>query len=130
MVVQSLTDWSELVLTAIEKVDILVSKILTQLQPFLKYRAGNSDKARANIIELNKNLPKHYLITSLDIVNMYPNVPINPEALNVVKKYLAKHQKDINMYGFGINHVMAMLEFVFQNTYISYSGEYYIQLES
>ena len=115
--------------SAIEKIDVLVSEILVQILPFLKYRVGNSEQLRTNINEINKNLPDEYLIASLDVVNMYPNVPTDQKALNVVKECIIKHWDNLNMYGFKADHVIAMLEFIFQNTHIKYGEKHYIQTE-
>ena len=95
----------------------------------MKYRVGNSEKLRTNIKDVNENLPEEYIIASLDVVNMYPNVPTDEKALNVVKEYIIKHWDNINMFGFKVNHVITMLEFIFKNTYIMYGEQYYIQVE-
>lgn len=115
--------------SAIEKMDILVSKILLQLQPFLEYRVTSSDAVREKFKECNEILKgkTDYLIASLDISNMYPNIPIGKDALRVVKKYLEDNRSELNLFGFRINHVIWMIDCIFSNTYISYENKYYMQ---
>ena len=115
--------------SAIERMDILVSKILLQLTPFLQYRVTSSDAAREQLDRCNENLrgEEDYMIASLDISNMYPNVPIGRDALQVVRRYLEENKDNINLFGFKICHVMWMIDCVFSHTYISYEGQYYMQ---
>ena len=114
--------------SAIENMDILVSKILTQIKTHLKYRIGNTADAQDKIKEINRTLPNNYIIVSLDIANMYPTVPINKEALKVIESYLIKYKEEIEMFGFKIKHIIMMLEFILNNTYIKYKNKYYIQM--
>ena len=115
--------------SAIEKMDVLVGKILIQLQPFLKYRIRSSQDARDKIEALNETLTRdsEYVIASLDISNMYPNIPTGRDALKVARTYLTQHKDKINLFGFKVDHVMWMLGTVLSNTYISYDGQYYQQ---
>ena len=57
---------------------------------------------------------------------MYPNIPINRNAMDVVKVYLEYIIEDINMFGFKIGHVMEIMEFVLNNTYTRYGERFYL----
>ena len=115
--------------SAVEKMDVLVGKILGQLQHHLNYRATSSDAARQIIDDVNGKLGKNseYIIASLDVCNMYPTLPTCSKALSTVRAYLEANRDKLDLYGFSITHVIWMLGFLLENTYISYNGNHYIQ---
>ena len=78
--------------------DILVSKVLGQISPFLKFRVFNAKEFQAKI--KNVNLPKEKFMFSLDVAEMYPTLPTNDQALKIILEYLNKYQDKIDLFGF------------------------------
>ena len=64
---------------------------------------------------------------SLDVENMYPTLPTDDKALNVIKSYIEKYKDQINMLGFTASHILSMLEFVLSHTYIKAGHKFYLQ---
>lgn len=101
--------------SAIEKMDTLVSKILVQILPLLTHRIGNSKKFQEKIKD--PILDTSYIQASLDIENMYPTMPTDNSAINIIKSFLIKHQSSIDTYSFKISHIISMLKFIVTHTY-------------
>lgn len=112
---------------AIYKIDIMVSKILSQVLPHLSFRV----KSKGHYIETLKTLdPKQVqFMASLDIENMYPTIPISNEAVKIVKDYLDQNFDNIDLFGFNSDDVITMLKFCLHNTYVEYKGGFYRQLK-
>ena len=113
--------------SALENLDITINKILTQFNPFLKYRIFNT---KAIIEKLNniKSIKPHQFIFSLDIKEMFPTLPTDESALLAIKSFLEKHISKVNLYGFKLGHIMEMIKFIFENNYIRNGEEYFLQL--
>ena len=111
--------------SAIEKIDILVSKILTQYSPYLTYRIQNTEK----VIQSLKNckLKEGEFIFSLDIEAMFDNIPTCQKALDVIKNFMEKHKEHINFFGFKLQHIIQLIQFIFNNNYVENQGKYYRQ---
>ena len=54
---------------------------------------------------------------SIDIESMYPSMPTDNKAINIIKIYIQKHKNSLELYGFKISHIIQMLEFVITHTY-------------
>ena len=67
-------------------------------------------------------------MVSLDIINMYPNIPTDEAAIAVIEMYLKLHINQTNLFGFQIKHVLMLLKFVLNNTYISHNQKFFLQL--
>ena len=106
--------------SAVEKMDILISKVLGQISPFLKFRVFNAKEFQDKI--KNVNLPKEKFMFSLDVAEMYPTLPTNDEALKITLEYLTKYQDKIDLFGFQPIHIILLLKFVLNNTYIMIGG--------
>ena len=112
--------------SAIERIDIIVSKVLTQFTPYLTYRVPSTDAVINNLKQI-KHIGSNDFLFSIDVVSMLPSIPTNKEALDDIKKFLLKHSKHIglNLYGFTIDHIMEMIEFIFKNNYVENEGKFY-----
>lgn len=58
---------------------------------------------------------------------MYPNMPTDNTALKIIQECLIKNSNNIDMFGLDIGHIMAILKFILQNTYVTYKDNHYIQ---
>jgi len=112
--------------SAVEKIDLLVSKVLTQITPHLTYRAKDTTDFKTRLRSL-PTPPKHSFMVSLDIVNMYPCMPTDERALGIIAEYIEAYKEEIDLFGFTTANIVDMLRFVLRNTYISYEGRYFIQ---
>ena len=103
----------------------MVSRILGQILPHLKYRVGNNIKFLERLKNININ--KVQFMASFDIENMFPNMPTNDDAIKVIKSYLHKFEDIIDLLGFSINNILKLLRFLFDHTYVQYDGSFYKQ---
>ena len=113
---------------AVYKIDILVSKILSQILPYLKFRVDNRQgfikKVRNNV-----DAKSVKFMASFDVENMFPTMPISDFAINVIKMYLEKYCEHIDMLGFTIENIAVLTKFILTHTYVQYKGSYYRQLD-
>ena len=111
--------------SAVEKFDILVSAVLTQLGTHLKYRVFNSAQFQNKI--KNVGLPENKFMFSLDVVSMYPSLPTDDKAIEIIESYLNNHKDNIDMFGVQPSHIIQFLKFVLENNYIMIGDEYFTQ---
>ena len=112
--------------SAVEKIDLTVSQVLTQITPLLPYRAKDTAAFKTRLRSLSRP-PQGSFMVSLDIVNMYPSMPTDEKALEIIEDYLETYHDVINLFGFTTTNIVDLLRFVLHNTYISYNGRYFIQ---
>ena len=112
--------------SAIERIDIIVSKVLTQFTPYLKFRTLSTDGITDKLKDL-KYIGYNDFMFSIDVDSMFPSIPTCSEALKVIESFLTKNSKHlgIDLYGFKIPHIMEMIKFIFNNTYIENGGNYF-----
>ena len=107
------------------KADLIISKILGQILPKLKYRITNKQEY---LQRLSKIKPANItFMASFDIENMFANMPIGPAALNVIRLYLHKFEGEVDLMGFRIEDVIDLLQFSLEHTYVLHNGIYYRQ---
>ena len=111
--------------SAIEKLDILVSKILTQLGSVLTYRVFNSKQFQEKV-KCHK-IPTGKVMVSMDVVSMFETLPTDEKALGVIRTYLEKHKDKVDMFGYSTDDVIEMLKFVLNNSYVNIEGDFYRQ---
>ena len=112
--------------SAILKADVLVSKVLTQILPQLKYRIPNTKTFLGRINSLKNEIKFQ---ASLDVENMFPTMPTSHKAISTIRRYLEEYMCSINLFGFRIEHIIALLEHVITKSYIKFDGKYYKQLK-
>ena len=113
--------------SALESMDVIVSKVLTQYGKDLKFRIFDNDEARTNIKGVGKIKPGEFMF-SLDIEAMYDSVPTNDKAQEIIKDFITKHQQGKEFFGFTISHIMKFIKFIFENHYIENEGKYFKML--
>lgn len=107
------------------KADILVSKIFSQILPYLKYRIPNKQLFMERLKNIDASRTK--LMASFDIESMFPSMPTSEFALNIVRGYLIKYEQNVDLFGFSIEDIIELLRFVLQHTYVEHNGIFYIQ---
>lgn len=112
--------------SAIEKLDYLVSKVLVQIVKRLNHRVDSSATFKKRLKALH-NLPPDVFQASIDMENMYPSLPTDDKALNIVYGYIRKHFDHIEMYGFQPQDITTMLRFITTHTYVEANGKYFCQ---
>ena len=89
---------------------MIVSKVLIQINQLLPNRVKSTDEF---LQKLRSSYPNNMTVpnsadgfqTSLDVENMYPTLPTNDRALNVIKSYIEKYKDQINMLGFTLQYI-------------------------
>ena len=82
---------------ALESMDVIISKVLTQFRKDLKFRIFDTDEALENIKGLGKIKSGEFMF-SLDIEAMYPSIPTDKNALDITQSFIIKHEKDKECY--------------------------------
>ena len=117
--------------SAIEKLDMAVSKVLIQINQLLPNRVKST---KDFLTKLRNTYPDNITVSSsvsfqasLDVENMYPTLPTDERALQVILSYIEDYKENINLYGFSPSHIVSMLDFVLHHTYIKAGDKYYLQ---
>ena len=120
--------------SAVEKLDVIVASVLSQLLPLLRYRVDSSktfiSQCLAPWIE-GENTPQllgpEHVIVSMDIESMYPSLPTNNIATDYIRCYLEEHRGNIDLLGFKPRHITNMMQFITTHTYARACGKHYLQ---
>ena len=112
--------------SAIENLDILIYKVLSQLLPHLKYRIENTGIVLDKIKNSSPLQPDDFLF-SLDICSMYQSLPIDDISLRIIRDKLKEHQDSIDLFGFKIRHIMLCIMFIWEHNYIKINNNTYKQ---
>eukprot|EP00116_Pleurobrachia_bachei_P002151 sb/3462413/ len=124
--------------SAVEKLDVIVASILSQLLPLLRYRVDSSStfisSCLAPWVEGGHTLPTpapilgpDHVIVSMDIESMYPSLPTHRMAMEVLLDYLQEHKDDIDLLGFDPHHITRFMQFITSHSYARACGNYYLQ---
>ena len=94
----------------LDKLSWFVERILTQLLKYVPAHLPNTDTYLDRLKQTYpKGLPPDTIVFSLDVKNLYGNIPIN-EAIQSVMNLLAKHKESINLFGLSCPDVEPLLE--------------------
>lgn len=110
-----------------EKLDWLVSRILTQLTTFVPAHISNTDEL-INKLKLVDNVNSNDVFISLDVKNLYPSIPII-DGITKVINFADKHWDKIDHFSLDINTVRNMLTFICHNYEITYNNKNYLQIK-
>jgi len=113
--------------TATEKVDWLVSQILGQLVQFVPANLKNADDLVEKLKMLDFSLlTEDHCFVSLDVVKLYPSIPID-FGIRAVLDMAELHWKDIDNFGASVDDLKRALSFVSYNYEIEFNGSVYLQ---
>lgn len=104
-------------------------KVAKHLDRFLRdHIIINNNHSIKNSIELvntinSSNINSQYTMASLDIVNLFTNVPVET-TINLVRDNLSSNS---NLTVDTINELVSMLEIVLKQNYFQFNNKYYIQ---
>ena len=112
--------------TPTNKIDWLCSRILNQLVQFVPSHLPSS---LTLIDSLNKQSlqPEDDVFVSLDVINLYPSVPIT-SALKVVLDFSAAHWSEIDNFDLTLDQFNKLLSFASFNYEIQFNDKVYHQI--
>lgn len=115
--------------TATEKVDWLVTSILTNLVDWVPSNIKNTTAIvdilkSTNVKAANSNAT----FISLDVVSMYPNIPLQ-FGLDCVAELAKDHWSEIDNKGLTLDQMMNLLKFICYNYEIRYKEKVYKQIK-
>jgi len=114
--------------TPIEQLDWLIKTILKQTLKYIPGHIADADQfiEKTNNIQFEQD--KQYQYFSLDVVSLYPSIPIN-RAIQSCMDLVKTHLQDIYMRGISLRMFERMLTFVAKNYYIHFNGDTYLQIK-
>ena len=115
--------------TPTNKIDWLISRILNQLLLYIPSYIKNTD----DLIEKLNNIDmKSYrgteVFVSLDVVNLYPSIPIS-KAIRAVIEFAKQFWDSIDHYGLSLEELDRCLSFVSYNYEVQYLDKTYLQIK-
>ena len=113
---------------AVDKVDFIVSRVLSQILPKLRHRVTGSECfIRTRLKGLLEKPPDRAFQASIDVEAMYPSLPTENEALEIIHQYIRKYSSEIDLLGLQPHHIVNMLQFITTHTYATANGSFYRQ---
>jgi predicted GIY-YIG superfamily endonuclease len=105
----------------------LAKKLESIIKKEVKLHNSHSLKNSLELIETIKNteLNPRYTLASLDITNLYTNVPVT-ETINILQDNLEKHS---NLNECERKELLTLLRLVLKQNYFCFNNEYYLQTE-
>ncbi len=113
--------------TPTNKIDWLCGQILNQLVQFVPAHLSSSLDLIDNFNNMaNFPFDNEYAFISLDVVNLYPSIPI-PTALKVVSEFASVHWSKVDSLGISVDHFLKLLTFVSFNYEIQFNKKVFLQ---
>ena len=115
--------------TPTNKIDWLCGRILNQLTKFVPAHLSSSLELMNCLDNLKcEKVDSNYTFISLDVVNLYPSVPIDT-AIQVVSDFAKTHWSLIDNFGISPEQFTSMIKFVSYNYEIEFNGKNYLQIK-
>ena len=115
--------------TATEKVDWLVSCILTNLVQYVPANLKNSKELKEILKSVDLNLKStNPTFISLDVVSLYPSIPLD-FGLDCALELAENNWNNIDNMGLTVDQMMNCLKFVCYNYEIQYGDKVYKQIK-
>ena len=115
--------------TPTNKIDWLISRILNQLLRFIPSYIKNTEHLIQILNDIDKDmLTDGKVFVSLDVVNLYPSIPID-EAITAVLDFAKTYWHEIDNYGLSIKELQTCLSFVSYNYEVQYEDQTYLQIK-
>ena len=113
---------------ALSAVSILMERILNQLLKFVPAHIKNTHEACQSLMKAFPNLqaPENTILVTMDVVALYPSIPIDDGIEAVVQK-LEHHQDSIDMLGLSIKDIEYLLRLILTNNLFTFDGKVYRQ---
>ena len=113
--------------TATEKIDWLVSKILTALVKFVPSNVKNTDE----LTDLLDQHAKHFTeadgtFVSLDVRNLYPSIPLD-FGIETTIAFAKQHWQNIKNFGLTLSQLESCLKFICYNYEIKFNDRVFKQ---
>ena len=107
-----------------------VAKELTKILKPLVGKSPHHIKSTQDFVEQVRHIPlvPGECLSSYDVSALFTSVPINP-ALKVIKGLLEKDHTLKDRSVMGVNDIFLLLEFCLKNTYLSFQGQFFEQVE-
>ena len=112
----------------LDKISQLLEKILSQLLQFIPAHLSSTDEylRRLNDTYPGHKLPAGSIIFSVDVTNLYGNIPYQ-EAIDSAKRLLEAHRQDVNMFGLSADDVTHLLDHCLSNNFLRFGDKYFRQ---
>ena len=108
-----------------DRITWFLTLIFTQL---LKHIPAHLTNTQMFLDRLRNASPNSaYVMESFDVTALYTNVS-NDSAIQAINELLIQHEGSINMYGFSIRQLMALLKECLNCSIFRWSGRYYAQM--
>ena len=118
-------------------ISIVLERILNQLLPFVPAHLSNTkdalDRVKATLESWDQaacpnTSDSNIIILSMDVVGLYPSIPIQ-DGIACVVKFLQEHADRIDLLGLSVENIRDLLAFVLNNNYFRFGTSVYRQRE-
>ena len=109
-------------------ISILLERILHQLLTFVPAHIENTQAALTALKEgfPGGKVPKGTSTVSMDVVALYPSIPIDDGVAAVLKK-ITEHEEEIDLLGLSKEDIQRLLKLVLENNYFKFDNEVFRQ---
>ncbi|XP_065198850.1 uncharacterized protein LOC135830532, partial [Sycon ciliatum] len=112
----------------VTNISIVLERILNQCLQFVPAHLENTVEALQCMRSAFPNLkaPPGTIIVTMDVVALYPSIPIN-DGIAAVMRVLRQHEGSIDLFGFRIGQVKELLAHVLSSNYFRFGAQVYHQ---
>jgi hypothetical protein len=115
--------------TPVDKLDWIIQQIIQPLLNYVPAHLPNAERPLEHIDTINKSnilKGKKNTIFSLDVVNLYPSIPLDL-GINAVMKLFLEWRDECNLLDISPECLEAGLRFLFTNYEVTFNNKVYIQ---
>ena len=106
-------------------ISLLLERILNQLLKFVPAHLPNTDSC-VKVLKKLECLPSNCIVASLDVVALYPNIPIE-DAIEATMELLEGHREEVDMFYLSLSDIRHLLRFVLDANYFTFGNEVFRQ---
>ena len=111
----------------LDKLSWFLERIITQLLPFIPAHLKNTEQYLSTLKEkFPQSLPAGTIIFTMDVKNLYGNVPTD-EAITAVCDMIKAHESKIDLFGITLDSLKTLLRHCLQNNYVRFGDIFYKQ---
>jgi len=114
--------------TPIEKIDWVVSRILSQTLPLVPANLVKTEELINMLNNLHTCNLDNKVFISLDVQSLYPSIPLET-GIEYNMKHLRKHWDRIDSFGISVENIEKLMTFICYNYEIEYNGKTYKQIK-
>ena len=111
----------------LDKLTWFLERIVTQLLSLIPAHLQNTEQYLSTLNEkYSDSLPPGSIIFTMDVQNLYGNIPID-EAIDAACDMIGAHKDKIDLFGLTLTDLKTLLQHCLKNNFVRFGDDYYKQ---